>query len=62
MEIVGHNQILVVFVLENKGVFIIHRYNGICNYYFQPGDHEMDDKAELVEENFGNKVENEDGL
>ncbi len=34
----------------------------ICRYYLEPGDYETDDEAELLEENFGNDGENEDGF
>ena len=40
----------------------IHGYNRICQYYLQLGDYETDDEAELIEENFGNEGENEDGF
>ena len=61
-EIVGHNQITEVFAPEHKRVINIHGYNRIRQYYLQPGDYETDDEAELIEENFGNEGENEDGF
>ncbi len=38
----------------------IHGYNRIHKYYLQPGDYETDDEAELMEENFGDKGEDDD--
>ena len=40
----------------------IHGYDRIRRYYLEPGDYETDDKAELLEENFGHDKENEDGF
>ncbi len=40
----------------------INSYDRICRYYLEPGDYETDIEAELLEENFGNKGENEDGF
>jgi len=64
MEIVGHNQISAVFAPENKRVIIIniHGYDRIHRYYLEPGDYETEDEAELLEENFGNDEEKEDGF
>ncbi len=35
-------------------------YGRIRKYYLQPGNCETDDKAELMEENFGNEEEDAD--
>ena len=40
----------------------IHGYDRIRRYNLEPGDYETDDEAELLEENFGNDEENEDGF
>jgi hypothetical protein len=61
-EVVGHNQISAVFVPEYERVINIHGYDRICRYYLEPGDYDTDDEAELLEENFGNNDENEDGF
>jgi hypothetical protein len=61
-EVVGHNQISAVFAPEYERVNNIHGYDRIRRYYLQPGDYETDDEAELLEENFGNDEENEDGF
>ena len=61
-EVVGHNQISAVFAPEYERVINIHGYDRICRYYLEPGDYETDDEAELLEENFGNDEENEDGF
>jgi hypothetical protein len=61
-EVVGHNQISEVFALEYERVINIHGYDRIRRYYLEPGDYETDDEAELLEENFGNDEENEDGF
>jgi hypothetical protein len=55
MEIVGHNQISMVFAPEYEGVINIHCYDRIHKYYLQPGDYETDDEAELMEKNFGDE-------
>ncbi len=60
MELVGHNQILEVFGPEYEQVININGYDRIQQYYLQPGDYETDDEAELMEENFGNKAEDND--
>ncbi len=60
MELVGHDQISAVFGPEYKCVINIHGYNRICKYYLLPGNYETDDEAELMEENFGNKGEDDD--
>jgi hypothetical protein len=62
MEVVGHNQISAVFASEYEQVMNIHGYDRICRYYLEPGDYETDDEAELLEENFGNDEEHEDGF
>ena len=54
-EIVGHNQISMVFALEYERVLNIHGHDRIRKYYLWPGDYETDNEAELMEENFGNK-------
>ncbi len=54
-ELVELNQIAAVFNPEYKNVINIHGYDRIQRYYLQPGDYETDDKAELMEENFGGK-------
>jgi hypothetical protein len=61
-EVVGHNQISAVFAPEYERVINIHGYDRIRRYYLEPGDYETDDEAELLEENFGNDEENEDGF
>ena len=61
-EIVGHNQITEVFAPEYEQVITIHGNDRIHQYYLQPGDYETNDKAELIEENFGNEGENKDGF
>ena len=60
MEVVGHNQISAVFAPEDERVININDYHRIHRYYLEPGNYETDDKAELLEENFGNERENED--
>ncbi len=60
MEIVGHNQILTVFLPEYEWMINIHGYDRIYKYYLEPGNYETDNEAELMEENFGNKGEHED--
>jgi hypothetical protein len=52
----------MVFAPEYERVITIGGYDMICNYYLQPGDYEKDYEADLMEENFGNVGENEDGL
>ena len=47
---------------EYEQVINIHGNDRICQYYLQPGNYETNDEAELIEENFGNKGENEDGF
>ena len=59
-EVVGHNQISAVFAPEYERVININDYHRIHRYYLEPGNYETDDKAELLEENFGNERENED--
>jgi hypothetical protein len=49
-----------VFGPEYKRVINIYGYDRICKYYLQPGDNKTDDEAELMEENFGNKGEDDD--
>ncbi len=61
-EIVGHNQISVVFGPEYERVININGYDRIRRYYLEPGNYEIEDEAELVEENFGNKGELVDGF
>jgi hypothetical protein len=61
-EIVGHNQISTVFAPKYEQVININGYDRICRYYLEPDDYETNDKAELVEENFGNKGEHVDGF
>ena len=51
-----------VFAPEYEQVINVHGFNRTCQYYLQPGNYETDDKAELVEENFGNEGENKDGF
>jgi hypothetical protein len=51
-----------VFAPEYKQVININGYNRIRRYYLEPGDYETDNKAELLEKNFGNKGENEGGF
>jgi hypothetical protein len=56
----GANFILANF---NTGPPInIHGNDRIHRYYLEPGDYETDNEAELLEENFGNNEENEDGF
>ena len=52
----------MVFAPEYEQVINIHGYDRIRRYYLEPGDYETDDEAELLEENFGNDEENEDGF
>jgi hypothetical protein len=52
-ELVGLNGIAEVFNPKYKNVINIHGYDWIQRYYLQPGDYEMEDEAELMEENFG---------
>jgi hypothetical protein len=61
-EVVGHNQISAVFAPEYEQVINIHGYDRIRRYYLEPGDYETDNEAELLEENFENDEENEDGF
>ncbi len=61
-EIVGHNQISVAFAPEYKQVINIKGYDGICRYNLEPGNYQTGDEAKLLEENFGNEGENEDGF
>jgi len=61
-EVVGHNQISAVFAPEYKRVINIYGYDRIHRYYLEPGNYDNDNKAELLEENFGNDGENEDGF
>ena len=61
-EVIGLNQISAVFAPEYERVINIHGYDRIRRYYLEPGDYETDDEAELLEENFGNDEENEDGF
>ena len=61
-EVIGLNQISAVFAPEYEQVINIHGYDRIRRYYLEPGDYETDDEAELLEENFGNDGENEDGF
>ena len=52
-----------VFVPEYEQVINIHGNDRIHRYYLvEPGDYETDDEAELLEENFGNDEEIEDGF
>ena len=51
-----------MFAPEYEQVINIHSYDRIHRYYLEPGDYETDDKAELLEEIFGNDGENEDGF
>ncbi len=51
-----------MFAPEYKQVININSYNRIRRYYLEPGNYETDNKAELLEENVGNKGENEDGF
>ena len=62
MEVVGHYQISAVFAPEYERVINIHGNDRIHRYYLEPGNYDTDDKAELLEENFGNDRENEDGF
>jgi hypothetical protein len=41
-------------------VININGYDRIRKYYLQPGNYETDNKAELMEENFGNEAEDND--
>ena len=52
--------IIEVFGPEYERVININGHDRICQYYLQPGDYETDDEAELMEENFGNKAEDND--
>ena len=62
-QVVGHNQISAVFVPEYERVINIHGNDRIHRYYLvEPGNYETDDEAELLEENFGNDEEIEDGF
>ena len=61
-EVVGRNQISAVFAPEYEQVINIHGYDRIRRYYLEPGDYDTDDEAELLEENFGNNEETEDGF
>ncbi len=56
-EIVGHDQILAVFGPEHKQVISIYGCNRICNLYLWHGDYNTDNEAELMEEDFDNKGE-----
>ncbi len=49
-----------MFAPEYERVININIYDRIGRYYLEPGDYETDDKAELLEENFGNEGEHED--
>ncbi len=60
MEPVGHNQILEVFGPEYERVININGYDRIRKYYLQPDGYETDNKAELMEEDFGNEAEDND--
>ncbi len=40
----------------------INGYDRIRRYYLEPGNYKTDDEAELLEENYGNEGENEDGF
>ena len=51
-----------MFAPEYEQVITIHGNDRIHQYYLQPGDYETNDKAELIEENFGNEGENKDGF
>jgi hypothetical protein len=51
-----------VFAPEYEQVINILVYNRIRQYYLQPGVYETDDEAEMIEENFGNEGEIEDGF
>ena len=51
-QIVGHNQILTVFVPKYERVINIHSYDRIRKYYLQPGDCDTDNEAEQMQENF----------
>ncbi len=51
-----------MFAPKYKRLININGYNRIHRYYLKPGSYETDDKAELVEENFGNKGEHVDGF
>ncbi len=51
-----------MFAPEYEQVINIHGYNRIRRCYLEPDDYETDDEAELLEENFGNDEENEDGF
>ncbi len=61
-EIIGNNQISAVFAPKYERVININGYDRICRYYLEPGNYKTDDKAELLEENFGNKGEHVDGF
>jgi len=51
-----------VLAPEYERLIKIHGYDRICRYYLEPGDYDTDNEAELLEENFGNNGENEDGF
>ncbi len=51
-----------MFAPEYEQVININGYDRICRYYLESGDYETDDIVELLEENFGNEGENEDGF
>ena len=61
-EVVCHNQILQCLhqSMSESLTYNINGYDRIHRYYLEPGDYKTNDEAELLEENFGNKGENED--
>ena len=61
-EVVCHNQILQCLHRSTSEslTYNINGYDRIHRYYLEPGDYKPNYEAELLEENFGNKGENED--
>ncbi len=61
-EVVCHNQILQCLHRSTSEslTYNINGYDRIHRYYLESGDYKTNDEAELLEENFGNKGENED--
>jgi hypothetical protein len=49
-----------VFAPEYERVIIIHGYDRIRQFCLQPGNYETDDEAELMNENFCNRDEDDD--
>jgi hypothetical protein len=58
--LVLHNFWMELVGPEYEQVININGYDRIRKYYLQPDDYETDDKAKLMEENFGNEAEDND--